>query len=281
MKKTLTSFIALSMLYGCSTTPRTYSDSQSEAYNIVRAGGLYEDIQDTEVPADQVGSVTESMLKVGFISSGFMKPQLGMTSFQTGGLHLLTELFEPDTHGERNSLMAWMPTSAAKTEEEAQTKLLDQINASMIAAFDELNIGHRLILRQEGFISMQFIKDEWNCPLSVKGRRTKLEDMCRVRIRVYEPDVELSPAYIAGAEEARYVFDAGHDYKFHWLNVVKSKNGQVPEDQVYTAISKKLPDWVYLYLAPGKVTKADGKPIKYPYVLHKGDTKFFVVAEKT
>lgn len=92
---------------GCATnTPYTYQEHRSEAFNIARASGLHKDIKDTEVPTDAIGSATETMLKVGFVGGGYMKPALGMTNWQTMGLNLLAETTGLDTHGQRNSSSA-------------------------------------------------------------------------------------------------------------------------------------------------------------------------------
>ncbi|MFC6674298.1 hypothetical protein [Marinobacterium aestuariivivens] len=80
MKKLLTvaTLLSTATLFGCatSTSTTTYNDNRSEAYNIAQAGGLVTDIRDTEVPADSIGSITESMLKVGFVGAGYLSPSL-------------------------------------------------------------------------------------------------------------------------------------------------------------------------------------------------------------
>lgn len=283
MKKLLSiaTLLATSSLFGCastSTTPTAYMENHSEAYNIAHAGGLITDIQDTKVPADKLGSITESMLKVGFVGAGYVNPQLGMTNWQTAGIHLLGEMLEPDSHGARNSLMAWMPLSEASSTEDAQNQLLSHVKVSIAAAMDEVGASYETIFDKDGKLVIQFIKNEWNCPEYVSGK-TKLDDLCRVRAHVFEPRQAAAPAFIAGAQEQRYIFSSGHGRKYQRLNLLVSDDSNVPEDEVYATISKHLPSWTYLYLAPGNVSMDDDQVIDFPYILNNGEAKVFVIPE--
>lgn len=278
---TLATLLATTMLFGCastSTTPYTYSEQRSEAYNIAQAGGLVTDIQDTRVPADKVGSVTESMLKVGFVGAGYASPQLGMTNWQTAGVNLLDEMLQPDSHGARNSLMAWMPLNEVTSTKDAQTRLLSHVKVSVAAAMDEVGAEYETIFDKNGKLVIQFVKSEWNCPAFVSGE-TSLEDLCRVRAQIFEPRKAAAPAFIAGTEEQRYIFSSGHGRNYQRLNLLVSDASDVPEDEIYATLSKNLPEWVYLYLAPGKVVMEGGEAIDFPYILNGGEAEVFVIPE--
>lgn len=278
---TLATLLTTASLFGCastSTAPVTYMENQSEAYNIAHAGGLVTDIEDTKVPADKVGSITESMLKVGFVGAGYVNPQLGMTNWQTAGVNLLDEMLQPDSHGARNSLMAWMPLSEAGSTEDAQTRLLSHVKVSITAAMDEVGASYETIFDKDGKLVIQFIKSEWNCPEYVSGK-TELDDLCRVRAQIFEPRKATSPAFIAGTQEQRYIFSSGHGRKYQSLNLLISDNSTVPEDEIYATISKNLPEWTYLYFAPGKVSMDNGETIDFPYILNNGEAKVFVIPE--
>ncbi|WP_024608563.1 hypothetical protein [Pseudoalteromonas sp. TAB23] len=272
--------LTASVLSGCTTTktPMVYMDNHSEAYNIAHAGGLVTDIKDTYVPADSVGSVTESMLKLGFVAGGYGSPQLGMTSWQTAGVHILGNLLEPDSHGARNSLIAWMPASEATSAEDAQNKLLSHVKLSIEKVMVDIGVKYETIYEQNGKLSIYFIKDEWNCPEYSHGK-TDLSDLCEVSVETYEPYKGTSPAFITGVETESYIFSPSDGRDFHNLNLVINKKSNVPEDEIYTSISEELMSWTYLYIAPAKVKMKSGDKINYPYILNKGQKKLFVTPQ--
>lgn len=275
---TLATLLTTASLFGCASTSTAYMENHSEAYNIAHAGGLVTDIKDTKVPADKVGSITESMLKGGFVGAGYASPRLGMTNWQTAGIHLLGEMLQPDSHGARNSLMAWMPLSEAGSTEDARAQLLSHVKVAIAAAMDEVGATYGTIFEKDGRLVVQFIKSEWNCPEYVRGK-TKLGDLCRVRAQIFKPRKAASPAFIAGIQEQRYIFSSGHGRKFQRLNLLISDDSNVPEDELYAIISKNLPEWAYLYLAPGKVRMGSGETIDFPYILNNGEAKVFVIPE--
>lgn len=274
---TTAALLGVAIISGCASVsaPYEYQEGHSKAYNIARAGGLVQDIEDTEVPADKIGSITESMTKVGFVAAGYMKPQLDMTNWQTMGVNLASELFEPDSHGARNSMMAWMPISEASDVEEAQNKFLSQVKDSVNSALSDLGANSETIYAKNGTYVTHFTNDEWNCP-SYEAGKTTLDDLCRIRVKVYEPRNVIAPAFIAKPNEPRYVFSSGHGRNYQRLELLISEDSMVPEDTIYATISKYLPRWTYLYLAPGKVKTNNGEEIGFPYILNRGDVELFI-----
>lgn len=276
----VSALLASMTLTGCASmsAPYEYQESHSEAYNIARAGGLIQDIEDTEVPANKIGSITESMANVGFVGAGYMKPQLGMTSWQTMGVNALSILSEPDSHGARNSMIAWMPVDEADSTQAAQQEFLSHVKVAASDALTDMGATHETIYNRNGTVVIHFINDDWQCPAYEKGV-TDLEDLCRVRFKVYEPRTAPAPTFIADTNTAdeRYVFSSGHGRKYHRLNLLVSDNSSVPESELYANISKSMPDWSYLYLAPGKVKTGEGEVVEYPYVLNQGEAKLFLV----
>lgn len=264
---------------GCATTSNyTYQDYRSEAFNIARAGGLYQDIKDTEVPADSIGSLTETMLKVGFVGSGYMKPELGFSNWQTMGLNLFAEATVPDSHGQRNSVMAWMPESAASSTKSAQRVLVDQMMAGIQAALESMGATHEILQDQELYrgteVTILFVKDSWNCPKWAPG---KLSSTCRVRFRIQRPTLQNVPSFTASSDGQHYAFTSGHRRHYNRVSLRISDESRVPQDELYATISKHLPEWVYLYLAPGTTIIQTGERIEFPYILNQGEAKLFVI----
>jgi len=283
MKSLLTASALLvsATLGGCAsiTEPHQYQDDHSEAYNVARAGGLVQAIKDTEVPRDHIGSLTESMSKVGFVASGYMDPQLGMSRWQTMGVNLASELLEPDKHGARNSMMSWMPLAEAGSTEGAQAKMVAYARTAVDSALSELGVQNEVIYDRNGTYVVQVVHEPWSCPEYEAGV-TNLDDLCRVRVRVYEPRQADAPAFIAGKQEPRYIFSSGHGRKYQRLDILASDASRLPQDQLYATISKHLPEWSYLYLAPGRVITETGEPVEFPYILNRGEAMLFLVPEK-
>lgn len=276
IKKVFAGILTMGILSGCVTSkPMTYMQDHSEAYNIAHAAGLYTDINDSYVPAEDIDSVTKNMLDAGFVIGGYGSPQLGMTNWQTAGVNLLSVMLEPDSHGARNSLMAWMPINLANSPADAQKVLISHLKKSIELVLEGIGVKYENIYEKNGKLSIYFIKEDWNCPEYSHGV-TKLSDLCEISVETYKPYKGVVPSFIGGVEEERYIFspDDGRDY--HNLNLVISKKSKVPQELIYTMISENLNDWVYLYLAPKKVRKANGETINFPYILNEGKAKLFV-----
>ena len=77
-------------------------------------------------------------------------------------------------------------------------------------------------------------------------------------------------------EERSYFFVAGNKSDFNAILVSSPASSSLPENQLYNEISKNLPEWMFIYLAPGKVTLADGNAIGFPHLLNQGESHFFV-----
>lgn len=282
MKKILAVTLLALLGTGCATTTSyTYQDHRSEAFNIARAGGLREDIRDTEVPADSIGSVTETMLKVGFIGSGYMKPVLGMSNWQTMGLNVVAETAGLASHGQRNSIMAWMPESAESSPESAQKALVSHMKTGIQTALDGMGATHEVILEQDlrpGIeVTILFVNDSWNCPKWAPGQ---LSSTCRAQFRIQRPTLKTAPSFVTSSDEQHYSFESDHKRHYNRMNLLISDQSSVPQDELYATISKNLPEWVYLYLAPGKVINEASQPVDFPYILNQGEAKLFVIPEQ-
>lgn len=277
-------FIALlvaATLTGCAAGPKKYNEAHSEAYNIAQAGGLIQGIRDTPVPADQLNSLSDLALDGGWIASGFFNPNLGMSGLQGLGLHALSVAFEPEKQGARNSLIAWMPKSMAATPYEARDVLREQVKKTVAKTMEELGATSRVAIdridsHNQGTIVIVFEKPEWNCTDETE------KHVCMVRAVIYPPREGNAPDFIADKESSAYRFTANHAYKYNRfeLHTVKNSVTEAPEAEIITALSKNLPEWVYLYTAPNQVAfKGGGEKIAFPFMLNQGAMKLFVTPE--
>jgi hypothetical protein len=63
------------------------------------------------------------------------------------------------------------------------------------------------------------------------------------------------------------------------VNVGNGAASHAPQQAIYAAISKQLPDWAYLYLAPKSVELENGDKVAFPYLLGQGKPEFFAYPE--
>lgn len=243
MKKTLITTVALAVatLSGCASTSSNYEPSAYKT-NHSRAYNIAE--------------------AGGLITGIYMSPQLGMTDWQGGLVNLANWAIGPKQHGARNSLVAWMPANEADSPASAQAKFLSHVKVSIESALTDLGANFTLLYDKDGRLTYQFYKNEWGCPTWVNGQ-SKVADMCSVKVKIVEPRIGAAPDFVSGVQGTAYAFTSGH----------------APQQAIYAAISKQLPAWAYLYLAPKSVELDNGEKVAFPYLLDQGKAELFVYPE--
>ena len=282
MKKALITTVALAVaaLSGCASTssyePTAYKTNHSRAYNIAEAGGLVTGIQDASVPLDKLERLTDTKtFGAAYVLSGYTSPQLGMTNWQGGLVNLVNWVIGPKQHGARNSLIAWVPAKEAVSPADAQGKLLSHVKVSIESALTGLGADFTLLYDQDGELTYHFYKSEWDCSTWVNGK-SKVSDMCSVKVKIIEPRTGTAPNFVSGAQGAAYAFTSGHETQYNYVNVSNGAASHAPQQTIYAAISKQLPAWAYLYLAPNSVKLENGDKVAFPYLLEQGKPELFV-----
>ncbi|WP_431623116.1 hypothetical protein [Enterobacter cloacae] len=285
MKKALITTVALAVaaLSGCASTssyePTAYKTNHSRAYNIAEAGGLVTSIQDASVPRDKLERLTDTKtFGAAYVLSGYMSPQLGMTDWQGGLVNLANWAIGPKQHGARNSLIAWMPANEAVSPADAQAKFLSHVKVSIESALTDLGANFTLLYDKDGRLTYQFYKNEWGCPTWVNGQ-SKVADMCSVKVKIVEPRLGSAPNFVSGVQGTAYAFTSGHETAYNFVNVGNGAASHAPQQAIYAAISKQLPAWAYLYLAPKSVELDNGEKVAFPYLLDQGKAELFVYPE--
>jgi hypothetical protein len=111
------------------------------------------------------------------------------------------------------------------------------------------------------------------------SKKSDLE-MCRVKIDIFEPHKSKAPDFISQKNEDAWRFGASAKYDYNRIHLDIDKKLGVPTDEIYQQISKNLPSWAYLYVAPRRI-KTDGKAdYTFPYILNKGELNLFVTENK-
>lgn len=266
------------LLTGCATTstPATYDNTHSKAFNIAQAGGLYE-VKDRPVPRSEYESLkftgntaTNTLL---FTSSLGANMDLGAGL----GMGLLTSVLEQPGTASRNSVVAWMPQSEAATSEEAQAKLVKLMKVAMEDTLKEMGLSYEVTNgNSDRKVEFYFYNEEFGCPEYQQGMTNK--DLCYIAAEIFEPRKAASPSFVSSAQNS-YAFESNHNVYYHRFRVTPGRDSNVPTDQMYAAVSSKLPEWVYLYIASGQI-KINDTTVTTPYLLEQGKAHLFIHPEE-
>ncbi|EMM9642999.1 hypothetical protein ABN057_16120 [Providencia alcalifaciens] len=262
---------------GCASTsdPVVYDSSHSRAYNIAQAGGLY-DVKDKIVPRADYESLSfagdAAANTLLFTSSA----GLGMSLSEGIGIGLLTAALENPEPAQRNSIVAWMPKSEAESPAQAQKLLLNQVTKAVSETLDELGVGYEKTSATDDEITeFYFYSDELGCPKYEQGMTNR--DLCYIRAQIIEPYIHASPDFVDSSTQA-YTFISNHKYRYHRFKVTPGKTAALPLEQIYASVSKKLPEWAYLYIASGNLQFGEQK-VTAPYLLEQGQPHLFITQD--
>ena len=96
-----------------------------------------------------------------------------------------------------------------------------------------------------------------------------------MKVFVYEPSVLNYPNFIT-TSSSYYYFGAGKSYDYSRVVFVKPETAKIPEYEILSALSKSLPDWTYMYIAPKQVSNKSGDMMNFPFILREGNTELFL-----
>ncbi|EPA8658142.1 TPA: hypothetical protein ACPJ21_003745 [Vibrio alginolyticus] len=73
--------------------------------------------------------------------------------------------------------------------------------------------------------------------------------------------------------------ESNHHVYYQRFRISLGKNSDISSDALYAAISNKLSDWIFIYIAKGKIHFGK-ETIIAPYLLESGKPHLFIVAEE-
>jgi len=281
---TLATLLVPVLLAGCASAPSsyTYQSNKSKALNLANIGGIRVGIADTDRPKDTSGTLATSIpYGVAYTASGFASPAMGFTSWGGGAMSLLSILSSPKAQNARNSVMALMPSDMATSDKDAQKKLFDlyyhnagkaikKSGAEPIVYSDEemkkytKNLTFRRALIQ---------KPEWGCPN--QKANLERESKCWLVIDIKEPGILNYPNFVTSSP-SYYYFSASSGSDYSQIRFEKPESAKIPEYEILSDLSKNLPDWTFMYIAPKQVTNKSGELLKFPFILISGNTELFI-----
>ncbi|CAM5208941.1 hypothetical protein OURE66S_01862 [Oligella ureolytica] len=274
------------LIAGCQSTVQfKYDENDSKALNYAKAGGIDIGIQDAELPKDTVDKVNNGVLSgalhgtVGYLTAS----TINLTDTTGLILGFLSGVSEAKNPSERTALFALMPSHLAEDRSDAAKKMTKITEESMAKAFNDFNVDATYIDRHSRMNIFTFayggdkVKDclyfDDNTPMD------KVDEMCFSTVTIQKPYlIEVVNSEWLTNEPSIYYFSAskGHLYNKIILNTnnkVKPQTGKL-----MALLSKHLPEWAYIYVAPKDLLDDDGEQIEYPYILNQGQTHYFVKA---
>ncbi|ENG9289504.1 hypothetical protein ACXHQN_14850 [Vibrio cincinnatiensis] len=275
------------LLTGCaSTTNQPYQTNHSQAYNLAKAGGLY-DAKDYSISKAQ----RESLISQGWDASGnallfHSSRGLGLGWNQSLGFGLATTLFKPKGVMERDSLFGWVPASLASTPEQARQVMSEKVLSATEAGLKQtqlyFEIGNRHLHQSIPFAgdylfsSIQIIAPAHGCP-TWEAAGKDLKQTCRINITVYSPteSSQVIPDFVL-PQQTGYAFSANDSSDYSRLNVELPKRAKISKVQILSAISQHLPPWIFVFTASEK--QENGK-YSAPIVWEQGKAQLFVTPE--
>lgn len=295
-------FLALAFLSACATSNSggSANPNMSRALQIAKAADLV-GLRDVEAPKGESaptpdGSGIGAGLTYG--SLNYLAPPPGFGSGMAAGLGFATFFFSGPSAEEAAtmpSLWVWMPKDQAQTEDEAWEKINDIIQTELDAVIAETTLpaGYSFERVVEPYPAYQsggglfpktIMKDQ--VIHRITGGICDDEDVrCGYQITAtVRPREVIAPAVLGGGPAWGYVRTKGmimipptvvddRTFRTYYRSLFADM-------EVLRKLSRRLPDWMVIYIAPNRVGYADetGKPllVPYPVMLRKGEPLYFV-----
>jgi hypothetical protein len=284
----------VAMLAGCASTPAVFQSAFpenprfSKAMNVLMASWYVDDPTKSSIrdmprtdAAQSAGHGGSGSLDAGYAIANVLSPPPGIgLGFGLGMSALSLLMPSPQDPLGFSKVLVWMPVGEAATPEEAKTKLQGLLDAALDGALAEyIRPPFSIKPRNAKNPSQAFITggpcDGANASCSYVARVTNA------------PLAGFAPSMIGGRSAWVWHFDGSHKSEVSaaslWRGASENSTNMdwLPDFSIYQAMSKRLPEWVYIYLAPGReISLGAGKGfLKAPLVLHKGEILPFVSPE--
>lgn len=309
--------VAFIALAGCASTPTapTHNVRYSDARNITRAAGM-DDVRD--VPWERYQRVRDEARAQGkqIDERSLVGPSISALSVYFGNvrpfdlspgraaaLDLFMTLNRPDSASVSSQLLAWMPRELAASAVDAQWKMTDILATAIKRAAGDVAWPSGL---QVNDIQVRTDRQKRLILVHISGGdcdQQTIRCMYAFFLGGQLPQEVNSPEILGGG--ASYAFTAsttsdsstwsieGRTYRElsspkgerPAYDKIKSYSPRLIDFEFYTAISRHLPKWAYLYLTPARDSVAmpveDGKRafLRIPVLLHEGKVMLFVEPE--
>jgi len=269
----------ISVTVGCAPKkPLTYDTERSKALNIVKAAKMDYGLRDVAVAKDTVSDIRDSAgygLAYGW--AGYNAPSVGgLSSSATAGMNVLAWALQPKSPSARNSVIAWMPESiGGKSKEDALDKMADIIIEASEKAAKDLKFSPRTFIGRKGTDKRGFAvtltnNNSENCKVPNKPNSTV--SGCNIVYKVRYPHKIDNTTHFVGNGSTWFFDPIEKDF----TSMIFKNKLEYNQLDLLIATSKYLPEWVYIYLAPGEVKMSGKEKLKVPMILNKGKPHYFI-----
>jgi len=279
---------------GCASGPKVYESTfqenprYSRAMNVLMAAGHVDDPTTSPIrdaPQAEAGQAAKSAglggLDVAYAVSSALSPPPGV-GFGFGlGMGVLSLLapspVEPLSY---SMILAWMPKSEASDPDQATDKLQAMLKKALEEAIRErlpapFTVGPPIPKNPARFAIV-------GGPCNEEGHQCVLQAAVQC-----QPAAGMTPGMLGGggawvwhpigrpSEVLAATFWRSVTVSGDWT---KPYRDWLPDLAIYQAMSKRLPEWVFLYLAPTTpISLGNGQGfLQFPVVLNKGTALYFV-----
>ncbi|ODN41390.1 hypothetical protein [Piscirickettsia litoralis] len=267
------------LLNGCASmqSAAKYDSDHSRAYNLSTAAGLEQGIRDYDKPKTGTGSLANSgEYGAAFTATGFYIPYSGLSGLASGGLNLISWLVQPEDQYKHNNFFAWMPKGMATSEEDSLLKMKKIIRAALKKTFKDMGVDYHKRYEDEDVYEYYIYSKKYNCPTM---EHQLLKNMCIVGVRVYEPYIQKAPLFLKTSNKGKksYKYSVARNNSYNNIGFKRGDMGKISEVEFFEALSKNLPKWAFMYIAPNQFHLPSGKVVKAPYLLEHGKPLFYVI----
>jgi hypothetical protein len=288
--------IASALLAGCAGAPKMHAHNpdQSEAWNLAWPADIK--IRDAKVPKS--GPIAPERGIAGAATVGtlsYLSPPPGFSSGFGAGLSAIAWLADTERLSERSRIIAWVPKSEASTAEAAADLFYRAFKKSFEEAARQQDFPGSIRITEFYEVDEKYIRrfhailDGDECSGKPFGRDNLM--YCAPGFSMptgrrngtgYGVDEGVAPEALGGYPAWRVT---GSMPRGVW----DRRNGEVvyppmlPEVEILSILSKKLPEWSYIYVAPlyNAIQNDEGKFVwlGFPAILHQGNPLYFIRPE--
>lgn len=271
------SFLLATLLtQGCAsmaTKPFVYDSTASKALNISRSAGLIDGLKDTKLPKDTVTDIRNS---VGFATahaiSTYNTPAGGISGNTASSLAIASWLLAPESPSAKNRIFAWMPFDSSDRPVDSLTDILLKATVRSLEDLGYATASSKAKGKNIRAINVVFFDGPNNKCVKTDS------PPCSIIFLISSPKkLESTPGFAGIPDNPNWVFDAKKPSrsKFYFKGV---DDLNINQAEIVQSISKNMPEWFYLYLAPNKISTGN-EFIKSPVVLDNGKFEYFVTTK--
>lgn len=292
MKGVFAAIISAALLSGCATTPEPYESDpgDSRALSVMKAAG-FTALEDVPAPSGDavLSDLGGAYSGLAYGISGAALDALRFKSLGAGLLDFGTIFSGPDEDdlARMSWLIAWVPASEASDAARAKAHLHDLVQAALHDVIREAEIATHVAAVKEfpaegnAYQGAQYIQQP--------GRRYVLsapvceQSSVQCEIHVTTSGSRLNNAFapdFLGGGSAYFGLAQIRPSVVRDEFLARYNEAAFNELDLYLRLSEKLPEWVYLYFGPKRLSAPDGKGdfmlLPYPLVMNQGKVFLFV-----